>query len=198
MRYADIKMDKGSTERGQKMIEIEVKAKVENPKRIMCSLDVLRGRFLKKEHQKDTYFNSPFRNFKETGEILRVRKQIPGNDVLTFKGPRLKSKVKAREEIEVNVENGSTIIKLLEKLGYEPWITVEKEREIWRFNKFTLSLDEVKNLGHFIEIEALVEETQSKPEVEQEILRLLNKIGISKNLIERRTYLELVLDKQTG
>jgi len=178
------------------MIEIEVKAKVEDPERIRQRLDDLGCKLLKKVHQKDTYFKSHFRSFKKTGEVLRIRKQIPGGDVITFKGPRLRSKIKAREEIEVKIENSVEAIRLLEKLGFEPWITVEKEREEYQFNKFTLSLDRVKGLSHFIEIETKIEETQSKLEVEHEILGLLNKLGISKKLIEKRTYLELILEKQ--
>lgn len=182
-------------ERAQGMIEIEVKVKVKQPERIKHYLDVLGHKFLKKERQEDTYFKSSFRNFEGTGEILRVRKRIPGSDVVTFKGPKLKSEVKAREEIEVNIENSSEAMKLLKKLGYEPWITIEKERETYQFNKFTVSLDKVKDLGHFMEIETKIEGIQSRLEVEQKILNLLNKIGISKNLIERKTYLELILEK---
>ncbi|MFQ5822079.1 MAG: class IV adenylate cyclase [Candidatus Heimdallarchaeota archaeon] len=177
------------------MIEIEVKVRVREPERIKNCLDLLGYEFLKKEHQEDTYFKSSFRSFKETREILRVRKQIPGSDVVTFKRPKLRSEIKAREEIEVNIDNSSEVIKLLTALGYEPWITVEKEREIYRFDKFTISLDKVKDLGHFMEIEAKIEETQSKLEVEQEIFNLLNRIGISKNLIAGRSYFELILEK---
>jgi adenylate cyclase class 2 len=177
------------------MIEIEVKAKVKEPERVKHYLDVLGYKFLKKQRQEDIYFKSSFRNFGETGEVLRLRKQNPGSDVVTFKGPRLKSEMKAREEIEVDIENSSEAIELLKKLGCEPWITVEKERETYQCNKFTVNLDEVKDLGQFMEIETKIEGTQSKLEAEQEIFNLLNKIGISKNLIEKRTYLELILEK---
>lgn len=178
------------------MIEIELKVRLREPERIVHYLDILGYKFLKRERQEDTYFKSSFRNFEDTGEILRVRKQTPGFDVLTFKRPKLKSEIKAREEIEVHIDSSSEAMKLLKELGYELWITVEKEREIYQFNKLTVSLDKVKDLGYFMEIEAKIEDPQSKLEVEQEIFNRLNELGIPKNLIEKRTYLELILEKR--
>ena len=151
------------------MIEIEVKVRVREPERIKQDLGILGSKFLKKEYQEDTYFKSPFRSYEETGEILRVRKQNTGSDVVTFKGARLESEIEARDEIDVNIESSSKFIKLLKKLGYEPWITVEKEREVYQHDKFTVSLDKVKDLGYFMEIEAKIEAPQAKLQVKQEI-----------------------------
>lgn len=177
------------------MIEIEIKVKVNDPARIRRNIGALGCKSMEKQFQRDTYFKSSFRDFSETGEILRVRRQNPGPDLITFKGSKLKSEMKVREEIEVNISNVSDAIELLRRLGCEPWITIEKEREIYKFGKFIVSLDKVKDLGLFMEIETKIAGIRSKHEVEQEIFNLLTRIGSSKNLIERRTYLELFLTK---
>lgn len=178
-----------------KLLEIEIKVKVENPEKIKGRLEALGFKFSKKENQEDTYFKSKFQSFEKTGEVLRFRKRGLLSGIITYKGPKLKSGIKAREEIEVNVDNSSETMKLLKKLGCEPWITVEKERETYKYDEITVSLDKVKDLGHFMEIEIIIEGIQSKLRAEQQILNLLNRIGCSKNLIERRTYLELILEK---
>jgi len=173
------------------MYEIEIKARVENLEKIKRSLEELGFKLVRKEYQKDNYFRSTLRNFEQTGEVLRVREQIPGYNLITYKGPRDKSEMKVREEIEVKIENSPDVIKLLHKLGFEMWVTLEKEREMYQFSKFLVSLDKVRDIGNFLEIEIKMEVLQ------QEIFGLLDKIGISRNSIEKRTYLELVLEKIT-
>ena len=106
------------------MLEVEVKVDVEEPEKVKSKFDILECKFLRKEIQKDIYFTSSFRDFKKTGEVLRVRKLASGKDVVTFKGPRLESRVKAREEIEIGVGSSFKTVKLLERLGYRPWITI--------------------------------------------------------------------------
>ena len=40
--------------------------------------------------------------------------------------------------------------------GIEPWITVDKKRELWILENVRIHLDEVEGLGRFIEFEAIV------------------------------------------
>lgn len=165
---------------------------MENPEKIKDRLEALGFKFSKREKQEDIYFKSKFRSMEKTGEVLRFRKRALLSDIITYKGPTVKSGIKIREEIEVMVEDGSKVEELLKKLGYEPWITVEKIREVFGFEKFFVSLDYVKSLGSFMEIEVIIDESQSKTNAEKEILDLLQKIGVRENLIERKTYLELM------
>ena len=168
---------------------------MENPEKIKGRLEALGFKFSKKEKQEDIYFKSKFQSFDKTGEVLRFRKRALLPDILTYKGPKVKSGIKVREEIEAIIEDGSEVEKLLIKLGYEPWITVEKIREVFCFEKFFVSLDYVKSLGSFMEIEQIIDESRSKSKAEQEILELLRKIGISPKHIAKKTYLELIRSK---
>lgn len=171
---------------GVKLLEIEIKAKVENPEKIKGRLEALGFKFSKKENQEDIYFKSKFQSFEKTGEVLRFRKRGLLSGIITYKGPKVKSRIKIREEIEVIIEDGYEVEKLLKRLGYDPLITVEKIREVFCFEKFSVSLDYVKSLGSFMEIELIIDESQSKSKAEQEVLKLLQKIGIPKNLIEKK------------
>ena len=178
------------------MFEIEIKVRIEDPIRVEHSLEALGSIFVNKEQQKDTYFRFPFRDFQQTGEVLRVRKQILGRNLMTYKGPKLASGIKVREEIELDIGGESDAIQLLRKLRFEPWVTVEKERIAYRVNNFLVSLDKVKDLGIFMEIETKADDIELK-KIEQEVFKLLDNIGVSRRAIEKRTYLEMILEKQS-
>ena len=74
------------------MIEIEVKARVKDFLAIKKMLDQIGALRIKNEHQIDTYFNAPHKDFGETDEALRIR-EIPENSgkrlILTYKGPKM-------------------------------------------------------------------------------------------------------------
>ncbi|RIK62839.1 MAG: hypothetical protein DCC65_16970 [Planctomycetota bacterium] len=93
---------------------------------------------------------------------------------LTFKGPVLPGPFKRREEIEMPIGDADAMARLLEALGYRPWIAFEKRRESWRLpgdvpgaeaagdsraaepaasGGCVVELDELPRLGCFVEVE---------------------------------------------
>ena len=68
----------------------------------------------------DRYFNHPARDFAETDEALRIRRIGPVNRI-TYKGPRVDTVTKTRQELELPLVEGEKSaadwITLLEKLG---------------------------------------------------------------------------------
>ena len=55
------------------MIEVEVKAKIDNFEDIKVKLNQINAVKTKTEEQIDRYFNSPVKDFAETDEALRIR-----------------------------------------------------------------------------------------------------------------------------
>jgi adenylate cyclase class 2 len=114
------------------------------------------------EDQRDVYYASPNRDFARTDEALRVRYGTNGV-TLTYKGPRLPVHgMKSREEVNVRVDSGKDLEIILQRLGLSPSYTVEKKREIYDWNGVEIGLDEVQDLGTFVEIE--VKGTVTHPE----------------------------------
>ena len=118
-------------------------------------------------HQQDIYFNHPSRDFALTDEALRIR-STENRLIVTYKGPRQFDTAsgvttKTRREIEVDLEmEGSKqqgIESLLEVLGFKAVLCVPKQRENLSFNwngwPVTIALDEVADLGCFVEIEVV-------------------------------------------
>ena len=165
------------------MIEVEVKAPVEDLSLIEEKIASLGGGFVKEQIQKDTYFNAPDRDFAETDEALRIR-EIDGETHLTYKGPKQSLTTKTRREIEFPVE--AEMSDVLDKLGYKARGFVEKKRRVFKMDELTVVLDEVAGLGQYIEIES------TNPEDEEAIFTLLEKLGVKKESCTLKSYLELL------
>lgn len=177
------------------MIEVEVKAHA--PK----DFDRLEEELLKigairvnDEYQEDLYFNAPHRDFAQTDEALRIRK-IRNNDLeeiyITYKGAKMDDVSKTRKEIEVRVEDPLKVADIFKNLSFRPVATVRKNRIIYNLRELIITLDEVKGVGNFVEIEKEVEEGKNTEGALKEIFSTYSEIGI-KNGFERRSYLELM------
>lgn len=172
------------------MIEVEVKAKTD-PK-IKKKLELLGAQKIRKEKQEDIYFNAPHKNFKITDEALRIRK-TPSKAFLTYKGPKIDEKSKTRQEIETEIPDPKNITKILESLGFKKAHKVIKKREIYQLNEFTITIDNVKGLGTYIEIEKDIKEDEDHEKTLNKILKIYKQLGIKKGF-QRKSYLELLLE----
>lgn len=177
------------------MIEVEVKGYADDSifERVREEFELIR-----KEHHEDTYYQHPCRDFAETDEALRIRiRRFDGHfeAFLTYKGPKLDSTSKTREEIEVPINDPDEHTRILEALGFREVLTVEKVREKYYVEKgITITLDEVEGLGKFIEAEAVTEDRDKVPELVERLRKLLLELGVTR--FERRSYLELLLEKE--
>jgi adenylate cyclase class 2 len=158
------------------MKEIEIKAKIEED--LSNKIIENNGVFLREVFQEDIYFNHPCRDFKESDEALRLRKE-GNNFILTFKGRREEGKIKKREEIEAKVEE--SIIEILERLGFKKVCIIRKKRKEFSLGNVKIFIDDVENLGKFIEIEGN----------EEKIFNIMKMLGIKEYIKE--TYLELIM-----
>lgn len=145
--------------------------------------------------ESDLYFQHNERNFRQTDEALRLRRDDRGV-TLTYKGPKLDTTTKTREEIEFGLisrntnpdsENGTIWldgINVLKRLGFSPAGEVQKIRRIakffWQGMPVTVTLDTLSELGDFVELETMVEEEPADSESDT------SKSGASKNRCDRR------------
>jgi adenylate cyclase class 2 len=100
---------------------------------------------------------------------------------------------KAREEINVAVENGQEFERILENIGFRKTAIVDKVREYYSFENASIALDEVSGLGSYVEIEVMRSESEASET--STIERIAEKIGVGGEQI-LASYLELILAKQ--
>jgi predicted adenylyl cyclase CyaB len=83
--------------------------------------------------------------------------------------------------------------KILDKLRYNCVLTFHKKRTSARYKKFGLEIDEVEELGNYLEVEAIGTDGEK---LQEEIKDLFRKIGLPEENIERRGYPEIVMEAQ--
>ena len=85
-------------------------------------------------------------------------------------------------------QKGSTAARILSALGCRVLAQVDKRRETYRLEPLSVCLDQVAELGSFVEIELLSEE-----ENVERLEEIRRELGLEAAQLEGRTYLELIL-----
>jgi len=148
--------------------------------------------------QTDTYYEHPVRDFAETDEAFRIRRETAGGETdarVTYKGPLVEEASKTREEFETGVDDGATMERLLEELGFEPFETVEKRRERFAQDGYTVTLDEVTGLGEYVEVETAARAVEPAREG---AVDLMTDLGLDPGDQIRTSYLGLLLESVDG
>lgn len=180
-------------------IEVEIRAKVNCFDEIKKVLEKIGASFRKSEKQIDKIFGAAKfldseHKIMEGGIVARIR-EIDGKSTLEFK-----EILRGKGGIELNCPIANIEIgeKMLKKLDFEESFVIKKNREIYSYNGFAICLDEVEQLGNFIEIEKEITSEEKIDETRKECLDLLEKIAPGSK-IENRKYGDLmqeIINKQ--
>ncbi|MDI9643398.1 MAG: class IV adenylate cyclase [Archaeoglobales archaeon] len=147
--------------------------------------------FLEEKEEFDVYFNHPCRDFAKTDEALRIR--LEKKVKLTYKGPKVDSETKSREEVNVEVSGFEETLKLLEFLGFRKFRSVKKHRKIYKKGNAMICVDSVEGLGEYVEIEV-----EGGLQNKDEIFRIAEILGYSKKESIRLSYLEMLEKIKAG
>lgn len=151
-------------------MEIEIKFALKNPLEVSRFLDANAQPNTKSVSQKDTYFVPAHRDFlsvKYPFEWLRIR-ESPNGASINYKHfyPEDSEVTDYCDEFETKVESPVVLKKILQSLDFKEAVKVEKVRSTWVFENVEVAIDEVKNIGSFIELEAMVH-LDAPPEVKK-------------------------------
>lgn len=145
--------------------EIEIKVILKNKIKVLLFLNK-KAKKIEEKEQKDTYFIMPDKNFFKENPVrryLRVRSQKKSGSLdyhfchLDDDGNLLWT-----DEYETIIEDPKMMIKIFENLGLVNYIEVNKKRSVYDYKGFQISIDEIKGLGTFIEVEFLTREKLTK------------------------------------
>ncbi|HEY4494199.1 MAG TPA: class IV adenylate cyclase [Candidatus Paceibacterota bacterium] len=170
------------------MYEVEVKAAVRDRDAVVRKLESLGCKFSEELHQVDRIFIPEGAPFPPPVEmkvgVLRVRKQnSKTNDKYSF---TLKIPQTSRQdslEREMEIKDGEMMIEILKLLKYQEVPTVDKKRVKTKYQDMEIVLDDVKNLGEFIEAEKIVQnhDHEDRKKTQEELFTFLEILGISKS-----------------
>lgn len=127
-------------------INIEIKAKCNNPGKIRNILESQGAEFRGIDHQVDTYF-------KVHSGRLKLREGNIENDLIYYDRED-KAGPKQSNIVLFPYEPGSALKEILTK-SLEILVVVDKQREIYFIENVRFHLDKIESLGSFVEIEAI-------------------------------------------
>lgn len=171
-----------------KHINIEIKAKCFHPKKVEAFLVSANALFKGTDLQKDTYFNVP-------NGRLKLRQGNIENNLIFYnrnneKGPR-------QSDFQLlPVVNATEMENLLtEALGVK--VIVVKKRNIYFLGNIKVHIDEVPQLGYFIEIEAsnLSDPSLTVEQLHKQCEDLMQHFEIKEEDLIENSYSDLLLNK---
>ena len=187
-----------------KNLEIEIKVKIPSIEEMASQLEAAGAIFGGDLEHEDYYFDKPEKlgSFARTDEALRMRvsrnlSQATEKCFLTYKGGKVDSTTKTREEIEVGVDNGQKLRDIIKKIGFREIIVVKKDRKNYTMDDISIMLDRVQYLDDpYMEVEIVVDDPDSLEPTREKLFGFLETLGFSRDDSERRSYLELVLSSR--
>jgi adenylate cyclase class 2 len=162
------------------MKEVEIKAKLKDKKAVMAKLSALGCTFEPMITQKDTVYArnvGSLKNFRNNDVFLRIREKNSSKIIFTIK-KRMSNDLDAIEH-EVTVSSRDEMEQALLLMGFNEALRVNKTRIITHHNGCEICIDEVEDLGSFIEMEKLTEEGDSE-KIQTELFDFFLSLGISK------------------
>lgn len=177
--------------------EVEMKAWVDDPARLRRVLDE-RCEFQREFVKEDIYFRG-LSIGDLPGQELRVRRD-DGVGVCTFKDRSVVDGLEINQEHEFPIADPETFVTLVDRLGARVFVEKRKQGRAYRYGELTVELHEVAGLGHFVEVEAILDD--AVPErieaSRRSIADFLSSVGVSAARIESRPYTAMLKAKADG
>lgn len=174
-------------------MEIELRAEVLKPKLLEEGLRQLPNIIEKKggERQVDIYFKHESEENEKM--VIRIRKNYTNDKaLLTFKSKSRHSQDIAWQDFDVSISDPDKLEELLINSGYVYFCLIDKVRQSFSYENFEINIDNIRDLGLFIEIEKNGDERDVET-IRTQIVELLNLLGISNEYIIQKGYVQLMI-----
>lgn len=129
----------------------------------------------------DIYFYDPTRiDFKGTiGECLRLR-QVNGEHTLSFKVDKFNENGKwsHADVFESNVESVLDCLQRFNDNGFKELLTIENTKTLYEHEKYQVFLEEVVELGNFIELDLDTEEEVNVEEIKADMYEFVKTLNL--------------------
>ncbi len=185
--------------------EVEVKIPIDDEDQLIQELERAEAKRLRSENESDMYFDHPCRSFSTTDEAVRLRrvynKDATTSDStsvsaeLTYKGPKVDTKTKTRLEYTSAVSDAEAIVSFLQQTGFKHVGDITKRRIFYELDDIIISIDDVDDVGLFVEFELIAHGDEEMIHARDRILALITNLGLDPEKTVRDSYLELYFQK---
>ena len=137
------------------------------------------------KHTIDEYYYDPKRNTLKPDEknnlqhCLRLREK--NNDYsITFKDDVFDgAKWLYSNEYETKIEDINVLRTIFDKIGLKKFIKIDNKKETYTYNNYEIVLEDVKDLGLFIEVELCTNDDVDVKKVKEEIQEFIDSLGLN-------------------
>ncbi|MCX6806733.1 MAG: class IV adenylate cyclase [Candidatus Berkelbacteria bacterium] len=177
--------------------EVEIQIKIKNPKEAEKQILKL-GKYIKQKKQIDKYFtpkNNDYFKQDPIAEYLRIRCEEGKNSLeYHFLHFNENDEKMSTDEYEVKVDDPRLAEEILEKIGMIYKLTVTKNRKVFEISDFEVTLDHIKELGDFIEIEAK-KDFGGVEKTKQACVDLFKKLNLDYEFVKKPGYPRMIYEK---
>ena len=161
-------------------ILVEVYSSIDEVKQVLDKFD-----YKGSKEVIDEYYYDPKRdNLKpdennKLYECLRLR-QKDDDFFITYKDDVFDNgKWLYSNEYETKVESIDITRNILHKLGFIKFIEINNKKSIYEYDKYEITLEEVKDLGLFLEVENCTSDDVDVKEIKKEIQEFINNLNLN-------------------
>jgi predicted adenylyl cyclase CyaB len=166
------------------LMNVEIKAHCSNPQKVHHKLKSLEAEFKGTDHQIDTYFNV------KQGR-LKLREGTIEKSLIYYR--RSDAKKPQKSDINLVPFHETDEIKNLLLNALEVEIIVDKQRSIYFIDNVKFHIDEVKNLGSFIEIEAIDKNgTFTEEKLNAQCMHFMRQLDVKSSDLVEQSYADLI------
>lgn len=170
-------------------MELELRAKIRNPKEIAEKLGEL-GAERSGETELTDYYFGEISLYQKLGYSFWIRIRVQGDKVeLAYKGSTGRDGV--YEEYEQELQDLDTAIAIFTKMGLKNEITVHKKRTSYEIGDISVEIDDLGDKGVFIEAEKVSEGYDKS-----QLFDLFKSIGVPESDIFEKGLITLLLEER--
>jgi predicted adenylyl cyclase CyaB len=166
-------------------LNIEIKARCEHPEAVSESLRELAARYEGEDEQTDIFYKTP------AGRLKLRRSKLYGCLLIPYLRAD-QAQAKSSQYALLKVDDPEQLDRLMTRIfGVEK--IVHKFRRIFHYENVRVHLDEVEQLGNFIELEAVVRDESEIPLSHQRIDFLMQRLQILPQDLIAVAYADMLL-----
>lgn len=180
------------------MKEIEVKARLKDKEKVLSELKKSGCVLGDPVRQIDTVYTRVIGGLQEyltNDHFVRIREKSDGRFIFTVKVPKALKENLVKQEHETEIKNALELEQSLFIMGYKISNKVIKIRYTAKLNDYEICIDEVEDLGSFIEVEKLAEHDSDEAVILKELQAFLFSLGISESDEVKKGYDILMIEK---
>ena len=168
-----------------KIVNYEFKARIKDEQRVRDALKTLNARSIGTDHQVDTYFRAP-------AGRLKVREGRIENALIFYR--RSNARRARQSAVEMMLLPRRNSLRAILARALATLAVVDKRREIYFVKNVKIHLDRVRQLGKFLEVEA-ISRTGDVKKIRSQARHFQQLFGITAKDIVADSYSDLILAK---